>query len=56
MLGPIFGLLVSEIATLIIKLFGLLMGLGIYVFGIIGIKKIINDEDDNINLNLRCVK
>ena len=45
MLGLILGLLVSEIAELIIITFGLLIGLGIYIFGITEINKIINDED-----------
>ena len=45
MLGLILGLLVSEIAALIIIPFGLLIGLGIYIFGITEINKIINDED-----------
>lgn len=45
MLGLILGLLVSEVAALIIIPFGLLIGLGIYIFGITEINKIINDED-----------
>ena len=45
MLGLILGLLVNEVAALIIISFGLLIGLGIYVFGITEINKIINDDD-----------
>ena len=45
MLCLILGLLVNEVAALIIISFGLLIGLGIYVFGITEINKIINDDD-----------
>lgn len=57
MLGLILGLLVSEIAALIIIPFGLLIGLGIYVFGITEINKIINDEDlDELKEDLEKAK
>ena len=45
MLCLILGLLVNEVAALIIISFGLLIGLGIYIFGITEINKIINDDD-----------
>ena len=57
MLGLILGLLVSEIAALIIIPFGLLIGLGIYIFGITEINKIINDEDlDELKEDLEKAK
>jgi len=57
MLGLILGLLVNEVAALIIIPFGLLIGLGIYIFGITEINKIINDEDlDEIKEDLDKAK
>lgn len=57
MLGLILGLLVSEIAALIIIPFGLLIGLGIFIFGITEINKIINDEDlDELKEDLEKAK
>lgn len=61
MLGLILGLLVSEVAALIFIPFGLLIGLGIYIFGVSEINKILNDDDivdlkeelDKAKINLR---
>lgn len=49
MLGLILGLLVNNLAGLIIILFGLIIGLAAYIYGNYEIKKVIIDED-NIDL------
>ena len=57
MLGLILGLLVNKIVALVIIPFGLLIGLGIYIFGITEINKIINDEDlDELKEDLEKAK
>lgn len=46
MLGLILGLLVSEVAGVIIIPFGLLIGIAIYLYGVSEIKRILVDEDN----------
>lgn len=46
MLGLILGLLVNNLAGLIIILFGLIIGLAAYIYGNYEIRKVISDEDN----------